>query len=287
MPSLIPEEHVKPLMKALKPFAQAFDVGGKWHYTEHPEPEKWQDFQDSNSAIPSRDLTMGDFRRAYEALARFAAVPTIQLQQIGWTPVGKRNAFIRQLTPQMDGKESQGLEALFVVTSSSDAPTVPDMRPSVDIMSDRLGHILAVLNGSSFARTEEYVDVRDTIIQLNKELKYAPTFVSDSDALTFSNELEAATWAALKSMNDGGIDYDLLTEEQKDHIAIRRAAELEVWLPIIKKRLAPLPTQRMITVEELNKAFHSAKKGLSYWSFAEIEAGIKRIAALINGKEGV
>lgn len=165
------------------------------------------------------------------------------------------------------------------------APTVPDTRPSMEEMSDRLGHILAVLNGSSFASTEEYIDVRDTIIQLNRELKSLMSLTSD-DVLAFANELEAASWASLKAMDTGGIDYDLLTDEQKQCIAIRRAAELEAWFPIIKRRLALLPVQRTVTVEELTKAMDAVYKlpGTAFWDHRRL---CSEILSRINRKEGV
>lgn len=53
--------------EALKPFAEAFEKYGKWHYTDHEDMKEWFRFHDSNQVIPARDLTMGDFRRAYEA----------------------------------------------------------------------------------------------------------------------------------------------------------------------------------------------------------------------------
>lgn len=68
-----PESVVMELREALGPFSRAFEDGGKWHYTDHPEREKWFEFQDRNQVIPSRNLTMGDFRRAADALAKLDA----------------------------------------------------------------------------------------------------------------------------------------------------------------------------------------------------------------------
>jgi hypothetical protein len=59
---------IEALEAALKPFSEAFEKFGKWHYTDHEDREKWFAFHDSNSALPTQELMMGEFRKAFEAL---------------------------------------------------------------------------------------------------------------------------------------------------------------------------------------------------------------------------
>ncbi len=59
----------------------------------------------------------------------------------------------------------------------------------------------------------------------------------DEATRELANDLEAASWRALKEMDNGGIDLSKLSEEQKVTITMRRKAELKAWLPVIAAAL--------------------------------------------------
>lgn len=81
-------------------------------------------------------------------------------------------------------------------------------------------------------------------------------------------------------------EFAFLDMDKIPQALARFAAELEAWFPIIKRRLALLPVQRTVTVEELTKAMDAVYKlpGTAFWDHRRL---CSEILSRINGKEGV